>query len=268
MTKKVYLEPIWKYHAYSHQLANFPPPGYEFVIQYWFFYPFNDGGNNHEGDWEHINVVITPLNRVEGLLSEDEVENMLQGKGLSSAISRDEQLVIKRVEYYFHYRVMILDYARAKVYLSRNEWQKEVKKTDEERLGEKWFWGKVRELAYIDAAETEINTHPIGYIGGDNKGLDQLLAFPEGKNRDSHGIYPLPGLYKGVGPAGAAEQISTYFNHREYFRAAASKEPKNRNFFGRGNVVEFDDPSKIEIVPDWERIIELVEKNYVDPVDT
>ena len=30
------------------------------VIQYWFFYPFNDHIGNHEGDWEHINVVPTP----------------------------------------------------------------------------------------------------------------------------------------------------------------------------------------------------------------
>ncbi|NIT36405.1 MAG: hypothetical protein GTN49_07880, partial [candidate division Zixibacteria bacterium] len=29
------------------------------VIQYWFFYPFNDWVNDHEGDWEHINVRIT-----------------------------------------------------------------------------------------------------------------------------------------------------------------------------------------------------------------
>jgi hypothetical protein len=30
------------------------------VIQYWFFYPFNDShGDDHEGDWEHINVKIT-----------------------------------------------------------------------------------------------------------------------------------------------------------------------------------------------------------------
>ena len=28
------------------------------VIQYWFFYPFNDHIGNHEGDWEHINVVL------------------------------------------------------------------------------------------------------------------------------------------------------------------------------------------------------------------
>jgi hypothetical protein len=28
------------------------------VVQYLCFYPFNDSGNNHEGDWEHINVHI------------------------------------------------------------------------------------------------------------------------------------------------------------------------------------------------------------------
>ena len=31
----------------------------ETVIQYWFFYPFNNFVNDHEGDWEHINVVVT-----------------------------------------------------------------------------------------------------------------------------------------------------------------------------------------------------------------
>jgi len=29
------------------------------VIQYWYFYPMNDYFANHEGDWEHINVVLT-----------------------------------------------------------------------------------------------------------------------------------------------------------------------------------------------------------------
>ena len=31
----------------------------KYVIQYWLFYPFNAFLNNHEGDWEHINVEIT-----------------------------------------------------------------------------------------------------------------------------------------------------------------------------------------------------------------
>lgn len=28
------------------------------VIQYWFYYPFNDASNIHEGDWEHIAVIV------------------------------------------------------------------------------------------------------------------------------------------------------------------------------------------------------------------
>ena len=30
-SKKVYLEPTWRYHAYAHQLLALPPEGYEFV---------------------------------------------------------------------------------------------------------------------------------------------------------------------------------------------------------------------------------------------
>jgi len=250
-------------HPFIHEVRSDSDgqPGYEFVIQYWFFYPFNDGGNNHEGDWEHINVVIAPLNRAEKLLSESEIKNILQGEGLSDAVSHDEQLVIKRVEYYFHHKVMILDYTRPNVYLARDEWREEVKKTGIDRVGDEWLWRKIRELTYKDDAETKINTHPIGYIGGDNKGFDQLLAFPGGKNRDSHGVYPFPARYQGTGPAGATEQISTYFNHREYFSSAASENRENRNSFGRGSVVVFDDPLKIEIIPDWERVVDLVENS-------
>ena len=51
------------------QKAAFPPTQYAhfywkdwkkglLVIQYWFYYPFNKYINNHEGDWEHINVVL------------------------------------------------------------------------------------------------------------------------------------------------------------------------------------------------------------------
>ena len=47
-----------------------------YVIQYWFFYPFNHWANRHEGDWEHINVVIDSQN--------------------------PSTATIKRVEYYFH----------------------------------------------------------------------------------------------------------------------------------------------------------------------
>jgi hypothetical protein len=35
---------------------------FETVVQYWIFYPYNDGYNNHEGDWEHINVRLNAQN--------------------------------------------------------------------------------------------------------------------------------------------------------------------------------------------------------------
>lgn len=54
--------------------------GTSYLIQYWFFYPFNDYINNHEGDWEHINVIV------------------------DSQDPSDAQIL--RVEYYFHHNVL------------------------------------------------------------------------------------------------------------------------------------------------------------------
>jgi hypothetical protein len=36
----------------------------QLVVQYWFFYPFNEWINHHEGDWEHINVVLEGPSRL------------------------------------------------------------------------------------------------------------------------------------------------------------------------------------------------------------
>jgi hypothetical protein len=49
------------------------------VIQYWYFYPFNDFMANHEGDWEHVNVVLSP-----------------------------DRQAIDEVHYYFHHRSIVL----------------------------------------------------------------------------------------------------------------------------------------------------------------
>jgi len=53
----------------------------EVVIQYWFFYPFNPAANRHEGDWEHVNVVL-------------DSPNLATGR-------------ILRVEYYYHEEVVV-----------------------------------------------------------------------------------------------------------------------------------------------------------------
>ncbi len=62
-------KPIGWYNTYSSVGSQYPATTYTHVsrigsttkalIQYWFFRPFNDWVNNHEGDWEHINVIVS-----------------------------------------------------------------------------------------------------------------------------------------------------------------------------------------------------------------
>lgn len=223
------------------------PARYELVLQYWFFYPFNDGGNNHEGDWEHLNVVVAMEGRSSAVLNAVDVRRVLGPPVEGSADPLPlSALRIGRVDYYFHGKVMTLDYLTPDVYRPRREWRRAVERRGEERLGEAWFRERVRERAYADEDETRVNTHPVAYIGADNKGLDQLLAAPGGKNRDSHGTFPFPGLYKDVGPAGAAEAISGGLNpHRK------ALDPDHE---APDRLVRYDDPGRIRIVPDWERV--------------
>ncbi len=234
-------------------------PGYEVVLQYWFFYPFNDGGNNHEGDWEHINVIVTPLNKLAEPLSAADVRRILSAPGLSD--TAPDRLVIRRVEYYFHHHVMTLDYTRPNVYQPRKQWEKEVDTLVTQRRGAGWFWTQIRNYAYWDDDETIINTHPIGFIGADNKGTDQLLKPPGGSNRDSHGTYPFSGLYKDVGPAGAAEQIGEHFDHRKHFAEGSDDLMSPQPRYRRGSVASFASPQRIEIVPDGERVLQLVKQH-------
>ncbi len=231
--------------------------GYEIILQYWFFYPFNDGGNDHMGDWEHINVAISPLGALERPLTAEEVAAILNGDGLG-VDSGPSQLVIKRIEYYFHSNVMEFDFSSPNAYLPRAEWEAQVQGRIKERQDEDWFWKQIRYRAFEDTDETRINTHPIGYIGADNKGLDQLLSPPGGKNRDSHGTFPLTALYKDVGPAGAAETIGLSFDHKQFFAASAEGRGKWLDKWKRGGVVWLASPEAVQIVPDYERVYALV----------
>ena len=252
---KVFVHPFVK----SVRVNNTENRAYEFVLQYWFFYPYNDGFNNHEGDWEHINVFIKPLNKLSEPLSEADVCRILtEGPFSDTPLDR---LVIQRVDYYFHHKVITLDYTRPNVYQSREDWEAERDNTKEERLEEKWIWERLRDRAYWDEGETIINTHPIGFIGGDNVGLDQVMRHPGSSNQVSNGTYPFPGLYKNVGPAGAAEKISQKFDHREYFAAGGYVHTVPENGFRRGSIIFFALPDRIEIIPDGERVVELVKEN-------
>ncbi|AKU94622.1 hypothetical protein AKJ09_01286 [Labilithrix luteola] len=221
---------------------------YELVLQYWFFYPFNDGGNKHAGDWEHVNVVVSPRSLVTRGLYASELEQLLRRP--IDAFDGADPLVIKRVEYYFHHNVMTLDYAHPNAYASRDHWKHELPEAIGDRAGEKRIFEEIRRRAFLDEAETKINTHPIAFIGGDSKGLELLLQAPGSKNRDSHGTYPLRGLYKDIGPAASAEEIDQGFDLREHFGAKTKPWPEN--------VARFDDAKRIEVLPDWERVMPLI----------
>jgi hypothetical protein len=237
--------------------------GYDFVLQYYFFYPTNDGGNNHEGDWEHINVSITPLSALGRYLTEEEISAILEDDeypvpgGPAADIDADP-LVIGKIEYYFHHKVMDLDFARPNAYAPREAWEREVRELARERSGERWFWREIRYRAWLDDEETLINTHPIGFIGADNKGLDQLLAKPGGYNRDSHGTFPFTGLYKDVGASGASEEIASTVDHRALYRKFGDRFAAAEPRFERGNAIPFVSRERLELLPDWERVHDLV----------
>ncbi len=233
--------------------------GYELVLQYWFFYSWNDGGNNHEGDWEHVNLIVSPKGAVDRPQTAEEILFMLNGGGENPS-SGDDYVVIKRADYYLHEKVWTLDYASPNVYLPRDQWEAEFQALPQERIDQHKVWQEIRQRAYEDRAETVINTHMVGFIGADNKGTDQILAAPGGKNRDSHGTYPFRGLYKNVGPGGASEQITATFDYLDYFTGSRPGLEDGR--LGRNSVLRLDRDDRIEIVPDWERVHDMM---YTDP---
>jgi hypothetical protein len=115
--------------------------------------------------------------------------------------------------------------------------------------GEGWIWAETRKRAWRDEGETQINTHPIGWIGGDGLGLAQLLTAPGGKDQDSHGTFPFRGQYRNVGPTSAGERVSRGFEYRDYLSGHVPLP---------GDVEDYARPERIVVVPDWERLGDLV----------
>ncbi len=234
--------------------------GYELVLQYWFFYPSNDSGMNHEGDWEHLNVVIAPRSMVGQPLSAETVGRILEG-ALPATDDAADPLVIQRLDYYFHHSVMTLDFAAPNVYQTRDHWRSEMKSLPAVHFQQAEIWKGIRQMAYLDDVESVVNTHPFGFIGADNKGLDQLLAGPGGKNRNPHGTFPFPGRYNNVGPGGTTDQISVHVDVRRYWKRLAAGNATAGPEFKRGSILSLADSDRLRIVPDWERVADLIRRD-------
>ena len=75
-------------------------PRFDLMLQYWFFYPYNDAGNIHEGDWEHINVLLTTRAQGARRFTREELQALLADEGKVLAheaafrglVARDEAL--------------------------------------------------------------------------------------------------------------------------------------------------------------------------------
>jgi len=220
-------------------------PGYELVLQYWFFYPINDGPNNHEGDWEHINVIVSPMSNVAAPLDAARMEALLAAMPSGDG---DDPLVIRRIEYYFHHFVTEMDFATPNAYQPRADWQRETDDLATGAFGERWWWEQTRERAWQDDAETRPNVRPVVWIGGDAVGIQSVLQMPGLKDRDGHPSYPFRGYYTQIGP-GVGERVTHGFDARQYFATP----PTTPEY-----VEDYGSSDRVALLPDWELLSEVV----------
>jgi hypothetical protein len=193
-------------HPFIHEDRNAAGAArYLLVMQYWFFFSFNNSANNHEGDWEHINVQITMRARERrraGLMTRGEIVRLLD-----HAFSADST-IIAAVEYHFHHWVMTLDYLERRVQPNERD--------STHRHDQPSVWKDRDHIRRaidrrLTAANGRLATHPFVFLGGNHKGPAEMLEiFPRftwSLRRNSDGAYPFPGTWQTVGPFGVTEQM-------------------------------------------------------------
>lgn len=237
-------------HFFVAEASLDQPDRFVLAIQFWFYYPFNDGPNNHEGDWEHINVHITtraslaalPSDRHAAYLDETDIEAILDG---STPLG---ELVIGAVDYYYHHHVTTLDYAAVQRHppaAARHDDSLTHVLVDAAYVAK-----AIRQR--VEGHDGRLATHPIGYIGGNNKGPDELYhVVPRwfwSYNRNSGATYPLPGTWQTIGPLGATETVRG--------KIVPPREELGDHYLTYAQ-------TDIELLPDWERLVKLVRD---DPV--
>ena len=228
---------------YAHPFIQRDGDAYRFVIQYWFFYPFNDGPNNHEGDWEHLNVVVAwprPGVADAEALSAADLERVLGDDGPAL-----DSLDIGSVEYFFHESLVVLDYQQK----ARTRRSSSHPFEDADWLSEVVY----QRRTYADG---RLARHPIGYIGANPTGPDELFdvmpRFTRSYNRNPHGTYPAPGLWQRVGAMGSTERVQGSVVPHVHDDASL---PWHALLADSAWIAYRAD--RIVLVPDWERVAPL-----------
>ena len=169
-----------------------------------------------------------------------------------------DSLEIAAVEYYFHDSIVILDYREVERGAPSTKWQE---------LRHLHVWEQPH---YVDDAIRarrtayggRLATHPIGFISGNSKGPDELLniwpRFQRSYNRNGHGTYPFPGTWRKIGPLQASEQM--FGPIVPDLRAGFEMAPPDvslKEWLAGDHFVTYDEED-ITLIPDWERIAQLV----------
>jgi len=79
--------------VYAHVATDSTAPG-KLSLQYWFFYPFNDWNNKHEGDWEMIQLVFDAPNAHAALATKPAEVGYSSHEGAERAEWGDDKLEI------------------------------------------------------------------------------------------------------------------------------------------------------------------------------
>ena len=258
------LDPQRGSHIFVHPFIHENPATddarrFQLVFQYWFFYPFNDAINTHEGDWEHINVIVTttaaarmpsPRSATRALLDSSSVAEILTASGAA-----DDSLIIAAVDHYFHESVLTLDYLALTDTLRGDAGPSNADHPH-------YVWEDVEFTRRIvrqrlSVAGGRLATHPFVFVGGNNKGPDELLAlrptFHGSFKRNSDASYPFPGVWESVGPLGATEKVF----------GAAVPDVRSDSSLPWYRLVDDEyslnyRASDMTLVPDWERVEPLV----------
>ena len=231
---------------------------YMLAVQFIFLYPFNDGGNNHEGDWEHINVLIATRGSVADTTrgSSTTYVDSLSIDAILDGTTPLDSLVIASVDYFFHKKVLRLDY------LGRGT----PPIDSASPMWEDHRYARMVVEARLAAHGGAFATHPIGYIGGNNTGPDELLhpmpRFGRSYNRNTGATYPFPGTWQTVAPLGATERVwgtvvpdilrETIANGDAGATTRTAPDGDQWLSYGRAD---------IELLPDWELMLPLIRRD-------
>jgi hypothetical protein len=254
---RIFVHPFVRENTAADRDGNAVLRRYQLVLQYWFFYPFNDAVNAHEGDWEHINVIVAtkaavaradPREFGHAMHAAPEIERFLADNYPAA-----DSLVIAAIDHYFHDSVITLDYVAVSVppVTSRR------RVSDPRYVWEDLDFTSRAVRMRLTYAGGRLATHPIVHIGGNNKGPDELLEvrprFHGSFKRNSGGSYPFPGVWQTIGPMGVTEKVYGGVVPRvRHGRGLAWHELIDDPYYVRYTVAD------ISLMPDWERVEDVV----------